>query len=277
MKVLDECVKHSEEDIVHLFFEVFSSVAESKSKFLNAELLKIVIYIFSDSIIFNKSLSAPLKEAGLDFITTLAYHHRTVLTTDLKVLNQILVYLVSIASQPFKRDPMDEDTETLQDICLWLIETLTLRLPKKHVYKTLMKEIEKLIHSNDENFMNSGFLILAGISEGCAHLLKKDLENVILKDFIQLGLSQASSKVRGAAIVALGYLAEFLVPEIVDYHEMIIPILLKGFNEEDVKVAEKSVFSMDLFCENMEREILPYLSVIMPALAGLIVSPKASQ
>jgi len=252
-------------------------VAESKSKFLNSELLKIVTYIFSDSIIFNKSLPLPLKEAGLDFITTLAYHHRTVLTADIKILNQILVCLVNMTSQPFEKEPLEQDTETLQDISLWLLETLTLRLPKKYVYKPIIKEVEKLIRSNDENLMNSGFLILSGISEGCSHLLKNDLEELILKDLIPLGLSQSSAKVRGAAITTLGYLAEFLVPEIVDFHEMIIPILLKGFTEEDIKVAEKSVFSMDIFCENMEREIIPYLNIIMPSLAGLIVSPKASK
>ena len=182
-----------------------------------------------------------------------------------------------MASQPFSKGPMEEDGETLQDIALWLIETLTLRLPKKHVYKTLINEINKLIHSNDENYMNAGFLILAGICEGCATLMKKDLEKVLLNDFIAFGISQNSAKVRGAAITALGYLSEFLIPDVVDFHQIIIPILLKGFNEEDSKVAEKSVFSMDIFCENMEKEIIPYLSTIMPSLANLTVNPKATK
>jgi len=270
-------VQNFEEDIVHLAFEVFSSVAESKTKFLNQELLRVVSYIFSESIIFNKSLSIALKEAGLDIITTLAYHHRAVLTSDLKILNNIIISLISMASQPFSKPQIEDGVETLQDIALWLIETLTLRLPKKYVYKTIMNEINKLIHSNDENYMNSGFLILASISEGCAHLLKKDLEKVLLADFIALGISQNSSKVRGAAITALGYLSEFLVPDIVDYHAIIIPILLKAFNEEDLKVAEKAVFSMDIFCENMEKEIIPYLTTIMPCLAGLITNSRSTK
>lgn len=182
-----------------------------------------------------------------------------------------------MASQPFEKKEIEQDGETLQDICLWLLESLSIRLPKKHIYKTIMEELSKLIHSKDENLMNSGFLLLAGICEGCAFYLKNDLESVILGDFILVGVSQSSSKVRGAAITALGYLSEFLVPEIVDYHKIIIPILLNAFNEEDLKVAEKAVFSMDIFCENMEKEIIPYLNTIMPALANTSVNARSSK
>lgn len=255
---------------------MFSAVAEAKTKFLDGELLKLVKFIFSDSVIFNKSLSQPLKESALDFIQALAYHHRTILTEDKKILNLILVTLVNLASQPIVKDPLDETTETLQDICLWLIETLALRLPKKYICSTLLDEIAKLIHSNNENYMNSGFLILAAISEGCAHTLKNDIEK-LLNNFIVLGISQVSSKVRGAAITALGYLSEFLAPEIVDYHKIIIPILLNSFNEADIKVAEKAVFSMDIFCENMEREIEPYLSSIMPEIANMTINARATK
>jgi len=60
-----------------------------------------------------------------------------------------------------------------------MIETLSITLPKKKVYKLLKNNIFQLINSNNTENMYSGFLILSRIIEGCSELLRVDLSLIM--------------------------------------------------------------------------------------------------
>ena len=53
-----------------------------------------------------------------------------------------------ILAIPFKKSE-DEDEESIQDIALWLIESLAINLPKKKIYSVLMEAIKILINTNN--------------------------------------------------------------------------------------------------------------------------------
>ena len=53
---------------------------------------------------------------------------------------------------------------------------------------------------------------------------------------------------------ALTYFSEYLVPDIIKYHKVIIPALTNSFNDLNKLVSEKAMIAVDIFCGNMEPE-----------------------
>ena len=91
------------------------------------------------------------------------------------------------------------------------------------------------------------------MAEGCSDKLKKNLQNPIMNILIPKGLNHQAPQVRGAAINALSYFSQFLIPDIVQFHETIIPSMLRSFDDLSTKVAEKALIAVDVFFDNMEE------------------------
>ena len=82
---------------------------------------------------------------------------------------------------------------------------------------------------------------------------------------------------RGAAINALSYFSEYLIPDIVEYHATIIPSMIGHFDDMSSKVAEKALIAVDVFFDNMEEdEIKSYLPVVVPKLSQVVISDKST-
>jgi vesicle coat complex subunit len=84
---------------------------------------------------------------------------------------------------------------------------------------------------------------------------------------IPKGLAHPAPEVRGAAINALCYFSEHLIPDIFDYHAVIIPAMMKYIGDLSPKVVSKALIAIDVFFDGMEQEdILQYLPVVIPRL-----------
>lgn len=70
------------------------------------------------------------------------------------------------------------------------------------------------------------------------------------------GLNHGASEVRGAAIKALTYFAEYLPVDVCKYHSTIVPAIINSFDDLNNKVAEKAIIAIDIFCDNLEPEDL---------------------
>lgn len=82
---------------------------------------------------------------------------------------------------------------------------------------------------------------------------------------------------RGAAINALCYFSEHLIPDIFDYHAIVIPSMLKYVGDSSSKVAGKALIAIDVFFDGMEQEdILQYLEISIPRLIEVVGAPQAT-
>ena len=115
------------------------------------------------------------------------------------------------------------------------------------------------------------------MAEGCAEKLKKNLQNPVMNVLIPKGLNHAAPEVRGAAINALSYFSEYLIPDIVDYHAQIIPSMMAYVGDASTKVAEKALIAVDVFFENMEEDdIKNYLPTVIPRLSEVLLAEKST-
>ena len=154
---------------------------------------------------------------------------------------------------------------------------MSINLKTKKIYPILLEAAVALINSDDTNQNNTGFLVLSGMAEGCQHKLKKNLQNPVMNVLIPKGLSHQAPEVRGAAIAAISYFSEFLVPEIVEFHATVIPLMMNSFSDMSTKVAEKALIATDVFFDNMdEDDIKSYLPIVIPKLTEVLMSQSST-
>jgi hypothetical protein len=134
--------------------------------------------------------------------------------------------------------------------------------PKK-IYPVLFDAAVALINSEDVNKINTGYLVLGAICEGCAEKIKKNLQNPIMNVLIPKGLAHSAP--------------EHLIPDIFEYHSVVIPSLMKYIGDLSPKVVSKALIAIDVFFDGMDQEdILLYLDVVIPRLNEVIASSNAS-
>lgn len=116
-----------------------------KSPLITPHLATIIEFILSPTVIFNNELPLRVKETGLDFILVVSEQNRKVLSKDAGLLKKVIKDIVGLCALPFKKE--EEEEESLQDVALWLIESLSVSLPNKAFYHVIMTEIGVLLQS----------------------------------------------------------------------------------------------------------------------------------
>ena len=118
---------------------------------------------------------------------------------------------------------------------------------------------------------------MASISQSCSERLKKNLANPIMNKLIPKGLEHPDVIVRGAAINALIFFAQYLVPNIIDYHHLIVPSMVGFMNDSIEKIGEHALIALDMLFDNMEEDqIRKYLPDIVPIMVKIWQTPTAS-
>ena len=98
-----------------------------------------------------------------------------------------------------------------------------------------------------------------------------------MNELIPKGLNNEAPEVRGAAINALCYFSEHLIPDIFEYHGVVIPSLVQYIGDLSPKVVSKALIAIDVFFDGMDQEdILQYLEAVVPKLNEVIGSDKAT-
>ena len=128
---------------------------------------QIVEYMCSPKVLGNAALSKKIKEVVIDMIYSACSYHKAIFNKNAVLLKQVIERICAVIATPFSEEDLEEGEEPLQDVALWLALSLTITLNKKKSYGAFLEAVTSLIHSGDSNKMNSGFLILASLSEGC--------------------------------------------------------------------------------------------------------------
>lgn len=106
--------------------------------------------------------------SGLDFLSTYTEFSGKSFSKKEKLLRKVVETVCLVCSEPFNQERDDELTEPVQEIAIWLIESMAISLRSKKIYPILLEAATTLINSDDINKSNTGFLLLGGMAEGCA-------------------------------------------------------------------------------------------------------------
>jgi hypothetical protein len=125
---------------------------------------------------------------------------------------------------PGDDDNVDGDDLEAYHIGTRILSSIANELPSRYVYPIVAEAARVCLASGDMPSARAGLLALGVISEGCEELIKPDLAQVLPAVFS--ASAAPSTAVREAAVTCLALMAESLVPEVLSFHEQILPFLL---------------------------------------------------
>lgn len=144
------------EEICLLAMEVLNVMVERKLRLAD----DVTIWV-CDKVVGNKALSNRFRTAGCDYLFSFADFCPKVLASRDALLKKVVETACLTCAEPYKHREDDEETgEFVQEIALWLIETMAITIKPKKIYPVLFDAAVALINSNDPDKMNTGFLVL---------------------------------------------------------------------------------------------------------------------
>ncbi|XP_064641472.1 importin-4-like [Lineus longissimus] len=266
--------------------EIFDELVECDVSIVVPHIKAIVEFCLQ--IASNKDLSDSLRVKALTFISWLTrLKKKSILKHKLiQPILDVCFPLMCSASDGDDDDDDDDDSEQGAEssrpnsVAGQVIDTMALHLPPTQLIPKLMLLVEPSLMSDDPLKLKGGFLAIAVIAEGCAD----NLRNKYLKALLQCvgkGIQHSNPMVKHAALFALGQFSEYLQPEISKFAADILPLLFTYLNEimqnahVDRTAVSKTYYALEMFCENLGKDILPYLPTLMERLlTALHTSPS---
>lgn len=170
----------------------------------------------------NTNLELQIREFGMDFVEDLVAFKAKIFKNE-AVLGPVLDIALQIGCEDEASFPSDEGTS--HDMAMRLIDTLTIKLANKWIYMPLMQKAGACMENPSELVKKSGLMAVAVATQGCADSMKEQLKEIV--NTTLNGVKQNESQVvKETAGLCLAYYAEYLNPEIIDFHDQVIPALL---------------------------------------------------
>ena len=219
---------------------------------------KITIELLKDINIKNN-----VKLIMTEFIFMIANFKKKIFTkNDCAYLKQLLLLSIELinSEENEENNAIDEDTMSLFNIGLNIINILTRTISSKKTFPFLIEIIRKYIQSPRSLERRGAIAIIGEMSEGCATPMKDNIEDII-NLLIDTFTNDANEKVKGQCIISMDYLSQFCSPEVNEYYDKIIPMLLQGTFSQSEDIVEKSLLEINYFFSSIDLEMEDYLNM----------------
>nr|CAD7590948.1 unnamed protein product [Timema genevievae] len=223
----------------------------------------------------NKDLGDPIRVKALGFIGWIARSKKKAIVKH-KLVQPIVDVLFLLMSVPPDNEEMeeyfiDDESSTPMTCATQTLDILALHLPPDKLFQPLLQYVEPSLQGDDVYKQKASYLTMAVLAEGCAeHIRTKYLESFL--QCICKGIRAPIGVVRNAALFALGQFSEHLQPEISHYASELLPVLFDYLsqlcsqlqnNGKEPPGVDRMFYALEMFCENLGDELLPYLPTLM--------------
>ncbi|KAK6629085.1 hypothetical protein RUM43_002902 [Polyplax serrata] len=203
-----------------------------------------------------------------------------------KLIKPIVDVIFALMCEPPDEDDEDEDYFADDDDdsspstnAAQTLDVLALSLPPEKLITPVLDWVSKGLAGDNVHVKRASYLSLAMLAEGCSECIR----NKYLKIFLQCvcrGITDPTPVVRNVALFALGHFSEYLQPEISEYASELMPVLLEYLsqlcsqlmkNGKPSPGIDKMFYALEMFCQNLEEKLMPYLP---PLMEGLLMTLK---
>ena len=219
---------------------------------------KVTIELLKDIELKNN-----IKSMMVEFIYMIAKFRKKIFTqNDCKYLKQLLLLSIDLinSEENEENNIIEEDSMNLFNIGLNIINALTRTISSKKTFPFLIEIIKKYIQSQRALERRGAIAIIGEMSEGCSTPMKDNIEDII-DLLINTFTKDENEKVKGQCIISMDYLSQFCSPEINEYYDKIIPMLLQGIYSKSEDIIEKSLMEINYFFSSIDLEIEDYLNM----------------
>jgi len=254
-------LKSCDEKVISKVYETLCDCRLDILNFFNdiEEPTKITIELLS-----KPDLKKNIKSMMAEFINMIAqYKKKIFIKNDCKYLKQLLILSVEFINSEENEQSdniIEEDSLCLFNIGLAIINLLTRTISSKKTFPFLIEIIKKYINSTRPLERRGAIAIIGEMSEGCAVPMKDNIEDII-NLLINTFSNDLNEKVKGQCIIAMDYLSQFCSPEINEYYDKIIPMLLQGIYSKSEDIIEKSLLEINYFFSLIDFEMEDYLNM----------------
>ncbi|XP_072013320.1 importin-4-like [Amphiura filiformis] len=226
----------------------------------------------------NDRLGDNARVKALSFISSLTRLKKKAILKH-KLVGPILRVLFPIMSSPHEDEDEEEDDDeedeaeshTPSSFAAQVVDVMALHLPPEKLIPPLLQLVQPALQSQNPYERKAGLLSMAMLAEGCADFIRNKHLQALLH-CICGGITDPHPAVRNAALFALGQFSEHLQPDISKYHADLLPLLFDYLSkasqtaDEKPKGITKTYYALEMFCENLGNDLLPYLPTLMERL-----------
>ncbi len=172
----------------------------------------------------NRDYELALREQAIFFLEQVADNYPK-LVVKAGLLHGILETGFKIVAEP--EDGYDEDQDTPPLLALNMIYAFAVELPNKLVYPALINLIGVCRNSQQELERKAAVRVLGYVAENdaCLDSVKENIDE--LTKLLVEKLQDPSYTVREATAETVGKFSEYVVPEFLQQHERVMPVLIK--------------------------------------------------
>jgi len=268
METFYETIKENDEDTIEKALEMLHALTSSKADLFKAtQLTKLIQMFCTQDVLMSKELNHVFRETIIDIILNIIKSYKSVISKNESILKKIIEVTFILAC--VKEEERPQDRETVQDAALYFIREAAILLPKKKSYPIYKEYLLKMFENESTDVVEGAFLILANLSEGCCEYLRRELPT-LMKTYIQKGLESQHIGIKSAVFSTLNHFAEFLSPDVLGYHGMILPPMIQSLSTVDQKTLISNVICLEIFCDEMDEDILTYIPDLIPKLIEIV-------
>eukprot|EP01062_Namystynia_karyoxenos_P029309 TRINITY_DN22040_c0_g1_i1.p1 TRINITY_DN22040_c0_g1~~TRINITY_DN22040_c0_g1_i1.p1 ORF type:complete len:1109 (+),score=302.51 TRINITY_DN22040_c0_g1_i1:398-3328(+) len=280
MQVIQESFAAGNDEVLMSVFEVLSDIVEMPTKGKADQLTEILRFMFQIA----RADECPLKyrQKACELIgECCAFKPKFMQKRGLvePACQVALALLCDPRCESVQMEPDDDGVGSQVAIGSSLLDTAACGLPSGVVGAPLLDWIRTAVVESSQQvtpFQKRGAVLALGVlSFGCRDLLRENIDFVIA--VTRLCISDPAHGVREAACHAAGHFADYLQPEILEHHSVLLPLGLELLQDAAAHVREKAAYMVDVFAENLEEDILPYTPQLMQRLAAIIAAPGSPE
>lgn len=265
--VVKKSIVLGDEEAAVVAFEAFDSLADSPAPVISMH-IPILVQLMAE-VMVSDHLDMNIREKASLFVVSLIENKAGKIVLH-NLVDPLLTCCFRLCVEPFA-DSFEVGEMTPQKLAVEILDSLALNTPKQRVYELSMQNASGLLQAGQsEHSRKGGLVIIAVLAEGLAELLKKHLPDLLR--VICSSTKDPSSSVRSAAAVALTQFSDYLQPEVLDYHEMVLPHVFELLKnpQETLSVKKRTCTAVEVFTEHLNTDLLPYTQGLMEMLVVLL-------
>ena len=257
--VFKEMNKFSEKTILKVY-EILCDFSGNTYEFFQKEFDNITILTIN--LLNNNEFNGNTKSVLGEFLITICQFNKKLYTkNDSNLLKEYIKSAFNLISNPEN----ENDTDLYSDLSLFkiglnMINSITRIISSKKTFPILIELIKHYHQQNNKLERRGSIAIIGEMSEGCSTLMKDNIEDII-NLLINTFSNDPDEGVKGQCIISMDLLSQYCSPEINEYYDKIIPMLIKGLNSNSEDILEKSLIEINYFCSSVDFELEDYLDM----------------
>jgi len=181
------------------------------------------------------------------------------------LLDPILQLSFDIAAEP-QLDGISSWDITPHRYALQIIDVVTRHIKPKICFENIMARVDAWMGSENPWERRAAIGALSACPNGCVELMLPNIESLI--PYLQAAFGDSDQFVRQAGCILLGQMADYLSPDITEYHETCLPLAYQALMEENNEIQERALYSVMTFMEKLTASDLA--QVLEPLVTRLI-------